>query len=206
MQNTKIEYIVTNNNVTIVILACVLILCAIAIQLYPIYAQEPGEVEGVGATYATSIVAIAGVALAVIGIIKEVMKSKVLEGKISEKTQEQIDLAESVMTKLLQKSEVMKQFADVTFYQLFPEEAKRIGEANAVQVRQLNETLAKDMNALNELKELIIKMKAGEVSQEKGAKLAKDIIDRSQTAIFTINPAQAHEITAPDPVKAKFQK
>jgi hypothetical protein len=204
VQNTKLAYLVANNNVTIMLVASILILSGVMLQLYPTYAQEPIPAEGTGSVYATAIIAVAGVVLAIIGIVKEVMKSRLLEGKISEKTKEQIDLAEVVMTKLLQKSEVMKQFADVTYYQLLPEQAQKIGEANAIKVKNLNETLAKDMNALNELRELIAKFQAGEVSEERAGRLAKDIIARSETQIFTENENQAYDITAPDNVKRKF--
>jgi hypothetical protein len=204
VQNTKLAYLVANNNVTIMLVASILILSGVMLQLYPTYAQEPIPAEGTGSVYATAIIAVAGVVLAIIGIVKEVMKSRLLEGKISEKTKEQIDLAEVVMTKLLQKSEVMKQFADVTYYQLLPEQAQKIGEANAIKVKNLNETLAKDMNALNELRELIAKFQAGEVSEERAGRLARDIVARSETPIFTKHENQAYDITAPDEVKRKF--
>jgi hypothetical protein len=205
VQNTKLAYLVANNNVTIILVASILILSGVMLQLYPTYGQVPEpQPDGTGSVYATAIIAVAGVVLAIIGIVKEVMKSRLLEGKISEKTKEQIDLAETVMTKLLQKSEVMKQFADTAFYQLFPEKAKEIGEANAIQVKNLNETLAKDITALNELRELIAKFQAGEVSEERAGKLAKDIVARSETKIFTQNKDQAYDITAPETVKRKF--
>jgi hypothetical protein len=205
VQNTNVSYLLINNNVTIVIIASIMILIGVALQLYPAYAQEP-VVDGVGSTYATAVVAIAGVILAIIGIAKEVMKSKVLEGKISENIKEQIDLAEIMMQKLMQKSEVMKQFADVTYYQLLPEEAKKIAEANAVKVDNLNTTLEKDMNALNELRELIVKFQSGEITQERAKRLSKDIIARSQTPTFTKKVEHAHDITAPTNIKRQFKE
>lgn len=198
-------YLIVNSNITVVVMASILILAAVAIQFYPVYAQTPPPTDGTGSAYAAAIIAVAGVILAIIGIVKEVMKSKLLEGKISDNVKEQIDLAEMLMTKLLQKSEVMKQFADVTYYQLLPEEAKKIAEANAVKIANLNATLEKDMDALNELRELIVKFQAGEITQERAAKLSKDIIARSQTPIFTKRSSQAYDITGPEHIKKQFQ-
>lgn len=197
-------YLIVNSNITVVIMASILILAAVAIQFYPVYGQTP-PADGTGSTYATAIIALAGVSLAIIGIVKEVMKSKLLEGKISDNIKEQIDLAEIMMTKLLQKSEVMKQFADVTYYQLLPEEAKKIAEANAVKVENLNATLEKDMDALNELRELIVKFQSGEITEDRAKRLSKDIIARSQTPIFTKKSSQAYDITGPTEVKNRFK-
>ena len=156
--------------------------------LYLAYAQTVDFNNGTntvadnpGAIYVTFLTTAASMIIAIIGMATAVMKSKALQGKISETTFEQLDAVKQIATKFVQQSETSKQFADTIFFQLLPEQAKQIAGAYAIKTKNLNAALEKDVNAVNELTELVKKYQEGTVKDPViVANLMKSIVARSE--------------------------
>lgn len=148
-----------------------------------IYAQNGTVIDQEPDSPLQSIVvligALSGIILAFIALARDFISSKAIRDRLTAEQIAQVnsslDFTEQMLTKVTETSEEQKETADVLYNQLMPEESKKIINAEAIKFKTLAEKLNKHQGAVKRIRELIVLMKAGEITPQQ-ARIQRDAI------------------------------
>src|SRR5215212_5953863 len=148
----------SNRKTSTIMLIVAVALLSISVGLVFAQTTTDPEPDSPAQSIVTVIAAISGISIAVIALARDIITSKALDGKINSETKQSLlhnmDSAEMLLTKILEKGETQREIADTLYNQLLPEESKKIVNAYAAKLDNISHSLNKETAAFKRLREL----------------------------------------------------